>query len=257
MTAPENMQKTIRIILGIMLIILGVLAALTPFSPGSWLALIGLEVLGLRVLLQRKFLSLLPPKYRGKVRALSKKMKPKRKKEKMSDWSFKLMNLIFCVMDFVYPYIEKRIKKFGIQPGMTVVDYGCGPGRYTIRFTKLVGRQGKVFAIDIHELAIEAVKKKLEKYELKNVEPVLAKGYDSRLPDHIADVVCAIDMFHIIKNHTELLAELKRITKTDGVLVIDDGHQRRSITKSSILESSHWDIFKETHDHLKCKPTSV
>jgi len=59
------------------LIILGVLAALTPFSPGSWLALIGLEILGLRILLQRKFLSLLPKRYRGKVRKLFKKRKKK------------------------------------------------------------------------------------------------------------------------------------------------------------------------------------
>jgi len=178
----------------------------------------------------------------------------KGRKERMSYLSFKLMNLIFRVMDFVYPYIDKRVQEFGLQPGMTVVDYGCGPGRYTIRIAKLTGEQGRVFAVDIHELAIEAVKKKIDQYGLKNVVPVLVKGYDSTLPDQIADVVCAIDMFHIIKSHTEFLAELKRITKNEGVLVIDDGHQRRRVTRSSILESGHWDIFEETRDHLKCRP---
>jgi len=182
-------------------------------------------------------------------------MVQKRKKERMSDLSFKLMNLIFRVMDFVYPYIDKRVKKFKILPGMTVVDYGCGPGRYATRLAKIVGEQGKVFAVDIHELAVETVDKKVEKYRLKNVAVLLAKGYDSTLPDNIADVVCAIDMFHIVKNHTEFLAELKRITKANGMLVIDDGHQRRSTTKNSILQSGHWDIFEETHDHLKCKPS--
>lgn len=178
----------------------------------------------------------------------------KRKSERMPDWHFKFMNLIFHVMDFIYPYIDKRVKKFGLKPGMTVVDYGCGPGRYTTRFARLVGRHGKVFAVDIHELAVEAVKEKIDKYGLTNIEAVLANGYDSTLPDTIADVVCAIDMFHIIKNHTEFLAELKRITKNSGCLVIDDGHQRRSVTKASILESGHWDIIEETRDHLKCKP---
>lgn len=181
----------------------------------------------------------------------------KRKKERMSDLSFKLMNLIFRIIDFIYPYIDKRVEKFGIKPGMTVVDYGCGPGRYTIRFAKLVGRHGKVFAIDIHDLAIEAVKKKIDQYGLKNVAAVLVDGYDSTLPAQMADVICAIDMFHIIKNHTEFLTELKRITKKAGYLVIDDGHQSRRATKGSILESGHWDIFEETRDHLKCKPTFV
>jgi ubiquinone/menaquinone biosynthesis C-methylase UbiE len=177
-----------------------------------------------------------------------------RKHERMPDWSFKAMNLLFRAIDFIYPYVEKRVKKFGIKPGMTIVDYGCGPGRYTIRFAKLVGEQGRVFAVDIHELAIEAVKQKIDEHGFKNIVPVLAKGYDSTLPDHVADVICAIDMFFIIKKPTEFLAELKRITKSDGILVIDDGHQKRSTTKTNILQSGHWDIFEETRDHLKCKP---
>lgn len=68
------MRRSFRIILGVVLIILGLVAALTPFSPGSWLALIGLEILGVRLLLQRKFLSLLPVKFRDRVRNLFKKI---------------------------------------------------------------------------------------------------------------------------------------------------------------------------------------
>jgi len=67
------MRRTLRIILGVVLIVLGVLAAVTPLSPGSWLALIGLELLGLRILVERKFLSLLPQKYRRKARNLLKR----------------------------------------------------------------------------------------------------------------------------------------------------------------------------------------
>jgi len=61
-------------------------------------------------------------------------------------------------------------------------------------------------------------------------------------------------MFFGIKRPTEFLAELKRITKNDGRLVIDDGHQSRSKTKTKILASGLWDIIEETKDHLKCKP---
>jgi len=71
------MRRILRITLGIVLIILGVAAALTPFSPGSWLALIGLEILGLRLLFQRKLLSWTPWKYRGTLRNLLNKRKKK------------------------------------------------------------------------------------------------------------------------------------------------------------------------------------
>jgi hypothetical protein len=74
------MRRALRIILGIVLIILGVFALLTPLSPGSWLALIGLEILGLRILFQHKLLSLTPRKYRGRLRILFRKMMKKPKK---------------------------------------------------------------------------------------------------------------------------------------------------------------------------------
>lgn len=43
----ENCKKSI----GIICIILGFLALITPLTPGSWLILIGLEILGLGFLL--------------------------------------------------------------------------------------------------------------------------------------------------------------------------------------------------------------
>ena len=178
-----------------------------------------------------------------------------RESERMSDLSFRLMNATFKIVDFFYPYIDKRIKQFGIEEGMTVVDYGCGPGRYTTRLARLVGEGGKVYAVDIHELAVEAVKKKIAKYGLRNVEPLLVSGYESAIPDHAADAVCAIDMFFVIKRPTEFLGELKTITKKDGMLIIDDGHQPREETKRKILESGHWTIWEEARDHLKCKPS--
>ena len=63
------MKKILLIILGVVLIILGLLAALTPATPGSWLALIGLEILGIRLVVQRKVLSILPKKAQVRVNA--------------------------------------------------------------------------------------------------------------------------------------------------------------------------------------------
>jgi len=67
------MRRALKIVLGIVLIILGVLALLTPLTPGSWLALIGLEILGLRFLVERKIISFLPQKYRQTARELFKR----------------------------------------------------------------------------------------------------------------------------------------------------------------------------------------
>ncbi len=64
------MRKPIRIALGLILIVLGLLAAVTPFTPGSWLALIGLELLGARILFEKKLFTWLKEPYRSKLQRI-------------------------------------------------------------------------------------------------------------------------------------------------------------------------------------------
>ena len=45
-------KRVLRIVVGVFLLVLGLAALFTPLTPGSWLALVGLEFLGLRVLLR-------------------------------------------------------------------------------------------------------------------------------------------------------------------------------------------------------------
>ena len=177
-------------------------------------------------------------------------------REKMSNRSFKGMSFFFKIIDFVFPFIDKRIKKFNIKESSTIVDYGCGPGRYAIRFAKLVGPKGKVYAVDIHELAIEKVYEKISQYNLKNIEPVLSQGYDDGnydcgLPEKIADIVCALDMFFVIKDPDEFLTEISRILQDDGIFILDDGHQSRQNTKEKLKTSGIFKIIDENKDHIK------
>lgn len=174
--------------------------------------------------------------------------------ERMPDVAFRLMVFVMAVRDFVYPFIDKQVATFGIRKDMTVVDYGCGPGRYTTRFSELVGPNGKVYAVDVQKLAIEMVKRRMAEQGLRNIVPMLAQGYKTGIPDHVADVVCAIDIFFGVGEPTTFLKEIHRITRPDGFLIIDDGHQSRQETLRKIEAAGYWRIAEETHDHLKCLP---
>jgi len=48
--------------------------------------------------------------------------------------------------------IESRaielLERIGISKGQTVLDFGCGYGIYTIPVAKIVGKQGRVYALD-------------------------------------------------------------------------------------------------------------
>ncbi|MDN7025955.1 class I SAM-dependent methyltransferase [Methanoculleus sp. FWC-SCC1] len=172
---------------------------------------------------------------------------------RMSDGHFRLMSLAFRIRDLIRPP-EKMLAQFGIREGMTVVDYGCGPGSYIKTVSDLVGPDGTVYAVDVHDLAVEAVSRRIETEGLANVVPALAKGYDSGLPDGAADLIYALDMFFMVEDTDTFLAELWRITKPDGVLIVDDGHQPREKTRRAIRESGSWTIEEEKREYLRCRP---
>lgn len=50
---PPSLKK----ILGVVFIVIGLLALVTPLTPGSWIALLGLEFLGIRFLFLDKISS--------------------------------------------------------------------------------------------------------------------------------------------------------------------------------------------------------
>ena len=167
--------------------------------------------------------------------------------------AFRLMSSSIRVNEFFSKY-SSRLEKFNIKNGFTIIDYGCGPGRYVKKAAQLVGEEGKVYAVDIHPLAEEYVQKIIRKNELTNVAPVLVQGYSCPLPDNIADLIYILDTFHMIKDTNAFLKETYRLLKSSGILILDDGHQPRAKTKQKITASGMWSIFEENKDYLKCIP---
>jgi ubiquinone/menaquinone biosynthesis C-methylase UbiE len=174
--------------------------------------------------------------------------------DRMPDFAFQAMAAVMAVQDRLFPRIDRRIEGFHIEKGMTVVDYGCGPGRYTVRFAQRVGDTGQVYAVDVQELALEYVKRRMQDQGLTNVVLVLARGYRADIPDHVADMVFALDMIFGVQEPRTLLAELHRVCRPDGVLAVDDGHQPRQRTIEMIHGSGKWRIDRERRDHLRCVP---
>lgn len=162
------------------------------------------------------------------------------------------MSFLLNSIEFLVPYVKRRAMSFGIKEGMTVVDYGCGPGRYSVFLAKMVGPDGKVFAVDLSPLAEKMVKKRALKHGVSNITFQLAEGYNCFLPSSTADVVVAMDMFHMVQKPTDFLTELHRICKDDGYLIIDDGHQARRLTMEKIKSSGKWRPESKKNGYLLC-----
>jgi ubiquinone/menaquinone biosynthesis C-methylase UbiE len=173
--------------------------------------------------------------------------------DKISNLAFRIMSLEFKLTGFARP-TDNYITEFGIKPGSVIIDYGCGPGRFIRKASELVGPDGTVYAVDIHELAIKAVNKIINKYGLRNVSPLVTNGYSVDIPDNSADLIYALDMFHMIKDTKSFLTELHRIVKKDGISIIEDGHQPRESAKMKIQKTELWVIFEENEKYMKCNP---
>jgi len=173
-------------------------------------------------------------------------------REKIPNLAFRGMTFIMKLMDLFTNYSSRNIRNLNIISGQTVIDYGCGPARYIKDASRMVGPSGKVIAIDIHPLAIKNVNDKIKKYKLSNVHATLATGYKTDIESEIADVVYALDMFHMIEQPKELMTELGRLVKMDGRVIIEDGHQPRSETKMKIEDSKILKIVRETKSFVEC-----
>jgi len=150
---------------------------------------------------------------------------------------------MFRVRDLLLPRAE-ILKEVGIEPGFCVLDYGCGPGGYVAGAAELVGESGKVYALDIHPLAIQQVQKIAEKRQLTNVETIHS-DCDTRLPDASLDVVLLYDVFHMLNRRSSLLAELHRVLKEDGVLSFNDPHMSKDSAVSGVTGSQLFRLSSE------------
>jgi len=142
----------------------------------------------------------------------------------MSSIGFKLMVLMFKVRDLLHPRFDV-LKEAGIESGFSVLDFGCGPGGYIMPLVELVGSSGRLYAIDIHPLAIQQVKKIAARKRIENIETI-ESDCSTGLPDNGVDIVLLYDVFHDLARPNDILQELHRVLKPGGTLSFSDHHMK-------------------------------
>lgn len=133
------------------------------------------------------------------------------------------------------PDIIRILQKIGIKTGLSVLDFGCGSGTYTIPVAKIVGKQGRVYALDEDKNALDNLMKKATSGSLKNIRRMATSGELSiDLPDESVYVSLIFDVFHRyyfpqIEDRKRLLDEIYRITKTNGFVSVWPKHMESEV----------------------------
>jgi len=159
------------------------------------------------------------------------------------DLHFKLMSLEYKIRDFFNPPVN-ILKGVGIKPGYYVLDFGCGPGSYSISASRIIGDDGKIYALDINPLVIDLIKKISLKKGLSNIETILS-DCKTNLSDNSIDAIILFDVFHELDDKVKVLKELYRVLKPDGVLFMSDHHLTGENIISSLTGSGFFKLSKE------------
>jgi ubiquinone/menaquinone biosynthesis C-methylase UbiE len=139
-----------------------------------------------------------------------------------NDLMFKLMTLTFKLRDALLPRTT-ILQEFDLKPGMRVLDFGCGPGSYSLAAAEQVGQNGKVYALDRQPLALQYVRNGALKRGLTNIETIYSDGA-THLLDQCIDLIFLFDIFHALDHPEPILAEAQRILKPNGLLCVNDHH---------------------------------
>jgi len=112
---------------------------------------------------------------------------------------------------------EEELNKLNLEKGQKILDYGCGIGSYTFPAAKLVGEEGKVYALDKQPLAVKKVEEEAKMEGINNIATILSDG-DTGLPDKSVGVILLYGVVPEIKDRKSLLKELYRVLKPNGYL---------------------------------------
>ena len=125
-------------------------------------------------------------------------------------------------MEFLNP--EQILNQLELTDGMLAADFGCGIGGWAIPLANR-SKDGRVYAIDVQEEALSALKMKAEMAKITNIKTIKANleiGLGSLIQNNLLDLVLLTNILFQVKNKKAIIEEAKRILRPGGrILIID------------------------------------
>lgn len=119
---------------------------------------------------------------------------------------------------------QKFFAALDLEPGMNLLDFGCGVGNYAIAAAPYVGANGRICAVDLWEEGVETLEIRAAMAKLDNIRALVC-GAGNRLPfeSRIFDLCLMATVVHILVQEQlikETLKEIIRVLKPGGKVAV-------------------------------------
>ncbi len=109
-----------------------------------------------------------------------------------------------------------------LEPGMRLLDVGCGPGTITLDLAARVA-PGRVVGVDRDASVVADAQRLLDSRPANGVEFRTADAYGLEFEDEAFDVVHAHQLLQHLTDPVAALVEMRRVLRPGGVLAVRDG----------------------------------
>ncbi len=146
---------------------------------------------------------------------------------------------------------QEVLKQLKLKEDMVAADFGCGSGGWVVPLAKKL-EEGKIYAIDILEEPLSALKAKIKLEKIINVETIKAdveKGVN--ILDDNLDLVLMTNLLFECQDKKSVLVEGKRVLKKGAKLLVVDWKKDNPLTKE--IEKVSFQEIKKIAEELNLK----
>lgn len=122
-----------------------------------------------------------------------------------------------------------------LAPGQDIADIGAGTGFFSLMMARLVGPEGKVYAVDIAPEFVTATVERARAQGLNNVSGVVNDQHSVKLPENAIDLAFISDTYHHFEYPIATLRSIHRALKPGGSLVVIDFHRVPGISSPWVM----------------------
>lgn len=116
---------------------------------------------------------------------------------------------------------QRVIWQAGVEPGMRVLEIGCGSGAFTLQAAAEMDGHGQLVAVDMQRAMVTQLK--LRSRETANsIDVLLARAEALPLRTGAFDLVYLVAALPELGNQVQALAEVKRVLKPGGRLSVSE-----------------------------------